>query len=143
MTSTLTESINFISIYKSDFAETYYDPLTECFYFKWLKFSPSNVFRDIFDKATPEILKARPQRILLDKRRVKIIAPADQIWLIEDWYVRMQSTNRSYRIAFVDSDDLFGKLSVKNIAAKINFISRGTEAKVFKQAGEAQQWLNQ
>ncbi len=143
MTAIFPETEKAITVYKSEYAETYYDPITDCVMIKWIKFSPSIFFREIFEKVLPEILKSQPQRLLLDQRRIKIIAPADQLWLIDDWYFKVSSTNRFYKVAFIDADDLFGKLSIKNIATKMSTTSKVCEVKIFNQLDEAQVWLNQ
>ncbi len=52
---------------------------------------------------------------------MKIIAPEDQKWLFEDW-INLYCTSildAKGKIAIINSNDLFGKLTVQNIATHL------------------------
>lgn len=144
MSTSFVPPTNFVPVYKSDFAETYYDVETDCYCFKWVKYSPSNVFREIFEATTAQIAKAdsNPNKVFLDSKRIKIIAPTDQIWLVEEWYKKIIDDGKYYRIAFLDSDEIFAKMSIDNVVTKMNELSNKSVAKVFTDFNKAQKWLN-
>jgi hypothetical protein len=115
-----------------------YDKQDGLLSFNWRKYVPSDSLREIYVKSI-KMIPRNPSKWFLDKKHIKIIAPEDQKWLASYW--TDQQMQQQIKIAFLDSVDLFGQISIKNVVKALNSNNTKVSAKIFEKQEQALEWL--
>ena len=111
----------------------------DCLYLTWKSFISGSCLRDVYIN-TPRILGRNPTSWLVDKKKIKVISPEDQHWLYHFW--NNYNTSSTIRIAFINSDDFFGRLSLKNITHMLKGDKDRIQIKLFESREKAMTWLH-
>lgn len=107
---------------------------------QWKGFASSQVLRDILDKARQLLTEYPIYYALGDNRKLKVIRPADQDYINNEWMPEVLKNNQLRKSATIESEDIFGKISNDNIVRAadqyINF-----DIAFFNNMEDAVSWL--
>jgi len=131
-----------MEIYKSKCAEVAYNSASDCLEFVWEGFAPSQDFREAFDSAADWLKTHRVSKWILDHQKSKIIAPEDQKWLVQEWFVSVrQEIGIPDTVALVNGEDFYGKISVTSYSQALSQDMGTEKLRLFEERTAAEDWL--
>lgn len=116
-----------------------YDEAQDYLIIVWNKFPRSEFLRDIYSRVSSRMEGKSSKHWIIDKKHIKVIAPEDQIWMSNEWASKL---NKNLRLAFIDSIDIFGQLSVRNVVKSIKDNQKQIQLEIFKNEEEAIKWFH-
>lgn len=104
-------------------------------------FTPSEELRKILDEMLQLISTKDVELSLSDRRKMKVIRPADQEYIKNIWFPKFLKLSKIKKAATIESEDVFNKISVENILKTING-QLPVDIHYFNSIEDACKWLN-
>ncbi len=104
----------------------------------WNKFPRSEFLRDIYSRVAIRREEELPKHWILDKKNIKVISPEDQLWMSKEWASKL---TENHMLAFIDSKDVFGQLSIRNVVNEIKIGYKQLQLEIFDDEEEAIIWF--
>ena len=110
-----TKVLTYMLFYENDAASLFVFPEQHLAVTQWKGFASSSVLRDILDKLKQIYAQHEIYYALGDNRHLKVIRPADQEYINNEWLPEVLKKNQLRKSATIESEDVFGKISTDNI----------------------------
>jgi hypothetical protein len=106
----------------------------------WKGFASSPVLREILEKSKQLLSDFPIYYSIGDNRNMKVIRPADQDYINNDWLPEVIKSSQLKKSATIESEDTFGKISSDNILRQADkYIT--FDIAFFKSLEDAVNWL--
>jgi hypothetical protein len=101
-------------------------------------YSHGEEFRLILDKIIELLAIKKVGLIIADARKMKIISPEDQHWIVQDWYPRAVKAGFNFEVLIV-SKDTFNERSINKIVHQYD--DKKVRTIYFYSFSQATHWL--
>jgi hypothetical protein len=111
----------------------------------WNGFVLTDQYKESLKALHDATQKYHPERILADQRKRKVLPQEAAEWFIKEWFPKFYtSIKQPVKVAFIDADDIFGKMSSHSNINKLVSLFPNQKLvtyKFFEDFEEAEQWL--
>lgn len=120
-------------------SKLYYDPSLPALHHIWNGFVSGAALRESHEAFLQYLPQYGTGKMLSDARQMRVIRPADQEWIVHNFFPRALAAG--YRCAAIlSSDDMFNQTSVRNILTQVEDQAPFVSA-YFREPAEARAWL--
>jgi hypothetical protein len=127
---------------ENEFFTLTYQVLGERIDLVWTRlFAPSRRLRPVLGEAAAFLRAHPPRRWLSDHSFMKVIAPEDVDWIVDEWLPIWCEPNSMKRAAFVRSTDYFGGRATASLVRRIAQRCPRLPLELFATREEAEQWV--
>ena len=128
-----------MEIYQSKNVTLSYDDETGILTHTWHEYSPSKEYQECLEKSFEMMCKHHAKKWIFDQKKVKVISPQDQKWVVEVWTPKViRKLGRGIKSAVILGENIFGEVSIKNL---VDATTHQVETKFFEDIETAQKWL--
>lgn len=103
-------------------------------------FTPTDELRKVLDLSLKLLSEKDVQLGLADNRKMKVIRPADQEYIQNEWFPKVLELSKIRKSATIESSDIFNKMARENILRKIE-TRISFEMQYFNSIEKACNWL--
>ena len=128
-----------IAKYDKDYLAIFHDVNTRMVRFKWKGYASSEQLREGLLKVLDIVIKEHSLLLLADLKHMQSISPADEEWIIKEWFPKIVLTGIK-RLGIVTSLDYFNNTSVNRIMRSIQPLVT-FETEYFVDSSDAFKWL--
>lgn len=132
-------------LFDNGFMSIEYDNEAHCLYHVWKDFVRTEDYKSTLVVLQQYVQELKPEKLLVDQRKRKVLAREASEWFIKDWFPKFAlGLTFDLKVAFVDSEDVFGKATAHNNISQLEKLYKTPEKlsyKYFSDIQTAESWL--
>jgi hypothetical protein len=133
-------------LYDNGLMRLEYDANEQCLYHIWENFTRTEEYKETLQTLKQVVIDLQPKKLLVDQRKRRVLSRDASNWFVQEWFPNFAAIlQTNLRIAFVDAEDIFGKITAKDNLKQLHQLYQTPSLLQYQSFDDyeiAEKWLN-